>query len=229
MPNLEELFRQTLEDEVLSRSERKALAKILLEEPLDQREKQVLRSKIFQMAGSVLEDDEDRRILQWLYEANKLLARGEAKEVRGENQVYFSPGDACLETIKLMVRQARFSLDICVFTISDDRITREILNRAQQGLTVRILTDNEKLHDKGSDIDRMAAAGISVRIDATHHHMHHKFALVDDRYILTGSYNWTRSAAEYNEENLLVSDDANTIRQFQKKFDELWAEMQPYT
>ena len=44
-----------------------------------------------------------------------------------ENQVYFSPGDDCVNHIIELINEAYNHLDICVFTISDDRITRAIV------------------------------------------------------------------------------------------------------
>jgi len=55
--------------------------------------------------------------------------------------------------------------------------------------------------------------------------MHHKFMLVDDKILVNGSYNWTRSAAKYNQENLIVTADPELIRLFLKEFDKLWREM----
>jgi phosphatidylserine/phosphatidylglycerophosphate/cardiolipin synthase-like enzyme len=57
--------------------------------------------------------------------------------------------------------------------------------------------------------------------------MHNKFALFDGKYALTGSYNWTRSAATSNEENLVVSNDSNLIRAFQGEFESLWEKTSP--
>src|SRR5687768_14672455 len=121
------------------------------------------------------------------------------------NHAFFSPGDACLNAILSAIAAAGSSLQICVFTISDDRIAQAILRAHRRGIQVRILTDNEKLFDQGSDIRQLAAAGIPVRVDETPNHMHHKFALLDNQTLLTGSYNWTRSAARYNHENLIVT------------------------
>ncbi|WP_186757420.1 phospholipase D-like domain-containing protein [Echinicola salinicaeni] len=42
---------------------------------------------------------------------------------------------------------------------------------------------------------------------------------------LTGNYNWTRSAAEYNYENILLLEDIHTVRSFQKEFERLWREL----
>ena len=52
--------------------------------------------------------------------------------------------------------------------------------------------------------------------------MHHKFALFDDKVLLTGSYNWTRSAAERNYENLILSEDPALLRAFRLEFDRIW-------
>jgi cardiolipin hydrolase len=141
------------------------------------------------------------------------------------NQACFSPGDACLKAIVSGIHSVRSSLKICVFTISDDRITQAILQAHHRGIAVRILTDNEKLFDKGSDIRELLAAGIPVRVDETANHMHHKFAILDNQTLLTGSYNWTRSAAQYNHENLVVTDQKNLVQDFCREFDRLWQEM----
>jgi cardiolipin hydrolase len=45
--------------------------------------------------------------------------------------------------------------------------------------------------------------------------------------LVTGSYNWTRSAAEYNFENLLVSDDRRHVEPFQRAFEDLWKQLNP--
>jgi phosphatidylserine/phosphatidylglycerophosphate/cardiolipin synthase-like enzyme len=57
--------------------------------------------------------------------------------------------------------------------------------------------------------------------------MHHKFALFDQRLLLTGSYNWTRAAAAENEENLIVSDEPKLIAAFTAEFEKLWRLLSP--
>jgi cardiolipin hydrolase len=142
--------------------------------------------------------------------------------------VYFSPGEECLNAIISCILAAKTSLKICVFTISDDRITRAILQAFQKGVAIELLTDNEKLFDKGSDIKELGMAGLTIRVDNTPNHMHHKFAIIDQTHVLTGSYNWTRSAALYNHENLLVSSDPLLVKPYLYEFDMLWAEMVPF-
>ncbi len=140
---------------------------------------------------------------------------------------FFSPGEECQNAILQFIKAARQSLDICVFTISDNLVTEAILEAFARGIRIRILTDNEKLYDKGSDIQQLSKAGLDIRIDQTKNHMHHKFAIADGLFLLTGSYNWTRSAALYNHENVLITKDPVAMAGYQQQFKKLWAEMVP--
>jgi len=54
--------------------------------------------------------------------------------------------------------------------------------------------------------------------------MHHKFALLDDSALLTGSYNWTTESEEQNHENLLVLREPKLIANYRAEFEALWAE-----
>ena len=52
--------------------------------------------------------------------------------------------------------------------------------------------------------------------------MHNKFAIIDNRILLTGSYNWTFSANNRNDENLMIIDDPEIIARYQNQFINLW-------
>jgi phosphatidylserine/phosphatidylglycerophosphate/cardiolipin synthase-like enzyme len=147
------------------------------------------------------------------------------KPISDVTQAYFSPGDDCLDAVISALQKATNTLDICVFTISDDRISKEILACFRRGVKVRIITDNEKMLDLGSDIAEFKVAGIPLKIDTSTAHMHHKFAIIDRSRLLNGSYNWTRSAALHNQENLVVSSEHALVESFQQEFNRLWKNM----
>ena len=64
------------------------------------------------------------------------------------------------------------------------------------------------MSNKGSDVQAMANEGIPVRTDSSEqYHMHDKLAIVDDMFIMTGSFNWTYSAGAHNQENYVVIDN----------------------
>jgi phosphatidylserine/phosphatidylglycerophosphate/cardiolipin synthase-like enzyme len=143
-------------------------------------------------------------------------------QVSVRTEVWFSPGPACLDAVLRHVRDCRERMDICVFTIADDRISEQILAAHRRGLQIRLISDNDKRADLGSDIEQLADAGIAVAVDRSEAHMHHKFALFDGRQLLNGSFNWTRSASRYNDENLVSTNDPVQVAHFSAQFEALW-------
>lgn len=214
---------QTLDDGRLSSSERQALKATLHDVALDDRARSVLRSRVFEIAREKLNDDRYTPLVDWLEELTKLLLPF-AGEHGGEPfvEAHFSPGEGCVRRIRGLLDATHKSADICVFTITDDRIAESILAAHRRKVAVRLITDDEKARDVGSDALALARAGIPVRVDGSPFHMHHKFALFDRHTLLTGSYNWTRGAADNNEENLILSNDRRLLTSFQGEFDRLW-------
>ena len=137
-------------------------------------------------------------------------------------RVSFSPGDECLRHILSLIRAAEKTLDVCVFTITDDRIAQALVRAHERGIAIRIITDDDKVNDAGSDVRYLSSQGISVRVDTSPSHMHHKFMLIDSGVLLTGSYNWTRSAGKNNHENLLSMAEPYFLSRFRKEFESLW-------
>lgn len=212
----------TLEDERLSRAERQALSELLQQAPLDQAKLAQLRARAFALAKERLSEPGARNVLEWVEDLVKLLAQLDVPAAAVTSRAYFSPGEACLIEILGQLGRTRKTADICVFTITDDRIARAILDLHARKVLVRIITDNDKQYDGGSDIERLRGAGISVKVDETEHHMHHKFAVLDGATLLNGSYNWTRSASAFNEENLVVSSEPALVQSFARHFARLW-------
>lgn len=171
---------------------------------------------------AALAAERDRPAARPAAEPDGALRRGAP---RSHVDVHFSPGDDCLVAIVRELGRAASTADICVFTITDDRIARAVIDAHRRGVTVRVITDNDKAHDEGSDVGRIARAGVEVREDQSPFHMHHKFAVFDGRTVLTGSYNWTRGAAEKNQENLVVTDDARLVGPFGREFASLWSRL----
>ncbi len=222
--DFERELEKTLDDRRLSRSERRAIARLVEEAPPDSLP--LLRNLAFRVASRAADQGPDTQaVLAWLHDVVKALTPSEAIEQAPSSEALFSPGEEPLRKILALFGAAARSCDVCVFTITDDRIANAILAAHARGVKVRIITDDEKSYDTGSDIERFERAGLSVKTDASPHHMHHKFALFDRRVVLTGSYNWTRSAAHHNQENLIVSTDPRLVAPFGDMFERLWGEL----
>lgn len=215
------LIDESIDDHFLTKVEKNQIKKALKELAPDKRVSDFLRSQLFSIAKQHATAENYIEIIEWIERINKLILAANKVEVQQES-VYFSPGEDCLLAIINHIKSCRHRIKICLFTISDNRITAELIAKHKQGVRIQIITDNDKMYDRGSDVEELKSAGIPVRIDITESHMHHKFALFDHSITLTGSYNWTRSAEKYNHENILITDSKNVARQFDKEFDALW-------
>lgn len=129
-----------------------------------------------------------------------------------------------------MIYDSKKSLDICVFSITNDHIANAIYVSSQRGVKVRIITDDECMKQKGSDVLDLAHSGIPVRTDNDERsHMHNKFAVVDDKYLINGSFNWTTQAVNYNQENILIIENKTLVKEYQNEFNRLWNQFSHYT
>ena len=222
LDELESWLTESLDDFKLSHAETLALREILPQLKAD--ETSFIRNKAFALAREPIKQGGDVAIavLGWLDKIMKTMDTARNAQVVIVNSAHFSPGDDCRRKLLDLCVSARQSLDISVFTISDDRLCDAICNAHQRGVAVRILTDNDKSLDLGSDVEHMAAQGIPVRMDNTEHHMHHKFAIIDRHTLVNGSFNWTRSASDKNHENILVTNEPALVAAYQMEFESLW-------
>lgn len=218
---LDRILKHTLTDFRLSRGERRVLSQVINELDADDQRMAWLRSRAFDIARAELNSPDAVGVLQWLEEVIKVMQPA-PKSNSTTAEAYFSPGDNCAGKIANLFFQAQRKVDVCVFTITDDRISDAIVDAHRRDVVIRIISDNDKAEDAGSDVELLRRRGIEVRVDQSEYHMHHKFAVFDNRWTLTGSYNWTRGAAVYNEENFIVTDDADLTRSFSQAFERMW-------
>jgi len=180
-----------------------------------------LRYRLFNEARKLEQEGNGHKALFWLQNCFNII--GEYKF--SMHRVLFSPGTDILESISDLLKQAKNTLEICVFTITDDRLASDIIYCHERGIKVRIITDDEKMNDHGSAIRNFKKAGIPVKIDHSRHHMHHKFGVIDTKIVFTGSFNWTYTASKHNQENLLITTNHDIVKQYSDQYELLWTEM----
>jgi cardiolipin hydrolase len=221
----QDILNQTFEDRHLSKGERHALSEIIAEAAFNDQNRAVYRHMAFELAENKLPDPRDKDILQWLEGINKLLLPPTGDGQEPTFDAFFSPGERCTHEIIGLLGGCRATADLCVFTITDDRITRAIEAAFHRGVAIRVISDGSKSQDLGSDIDELWHEGIPVRLDDSPYFMHHKFAIFDDARLLTGSYNWTRSASDHNHENFVVTNSHKLVKAYRREFDRLWGSL----
>ena len=227
---IEGFLAESLADRKLSGSEKQALAQWVEAHARSAQEKGVIRHAAFDLARGAVADPEALKILDWIEEVLKAVAPIQANATAPDmslDSAYFAPGEECLQRLIRRFQHVKTAADLCVFTITDDRISHAILDAHRRGVKLRIISDEAKAGDLGSDLKQFADAGIAVKLIRAHDsrqegHMHHKFAIFDGLRMVNGSYNWTRGAANVNYENLIDTADAGLLKRFSTEFERLW-------
>mgnify|MGYP001584021489 FL=1 len=222
MQQIINFIKDSFQTKEFSSSDRQALKKLISVKQPSAHELNVLRSELFGLIENQSNSADVVKLVNWIEGINKCLLPKQEDVKTPENRCYFSPGDDCENAIVSSIRNAKHSVKICVFTISENVISDAVVKAHKKGISVKIITDNDKLNDMGSDIRMLSKAGIRIRIDQSSSHMHHKFCVVDKEVLLTGSYNWTKSAADRNQENILVIEDPKMVKSYLSEFEKLW-------
>lgn len=147
----------------------------------------------------------------------------------GKMEAYFSPNGGIRNAIIQEMDKAQKTVDVAMYMFTDRRLAYELLKLKGNGVRVRIVFDGPASENRFSKSRFFKNKGVDVRCDYSHpstkygNIMHNKFAIIDSAVLITGSYNWTASAEELNDENILIVKDApKIILQYEKEFDKLW-------
>lgn len=138
-------------------------------------------------------------------------------------ECYFFPNESNEVKIANMLRTVKSSLDIAIFSLSNNVFYEAIKEVWNANCSVRIIADDECCKNFGSDVYRLAALGIPVKTDdSAKYHMHNKFAVIDESVVLTGSFNWTSQAVKSNQENILFIENKALAKQYIDTYNNLW-------
>lgn len=188
---------------------------------LDRAQRGELKSRLFTEAKRLGVGGDGLRAIRWLESTFDQIEKYSFRL----HEVLFSPGQDIPENLAFYLSQAKTSIDLCVFTISDDVLSGCLKALHERGVKIRIITDNNKMRDAGSQVKELARCGIDVKVDNSRYHMHNKFGIIDNRIAFTGSYNWTYTAKLHNQENLLLTTNFTIVHRFVDEFTMLWEQM----
>jgi len=106
------------------------------------------------------------------------------------------------------------------FEIGSTRVASAFIRAHKRGVKVRLVTDDSNRKKDG--LRMVLAAGIPVVYDNKRGLMHDKFAIVDGKYIWTGSYNITDNCAFKNNNNAILIGSIDLSAIFTAEFEEMF-------
>lgn len=139
-------------------------------------------------------------------------------------QILFAPEDAVVPTLSGLLSNARSSIRVMAFSFTLSDYGNVMLARAQQGVTVTGIFETTGSETQFSQLTPLFCAGLPVRQDGNPYVFHHKVFIIDDTTVVTGSYNFSASATDSNDENIAIITDPDLAAQYIAEFDRRWAE-----
>jgi phosphatidylserine/phosphatidylglycerophosphate/cardiolipin synthase-like enzyme len=148
-----------------------------------------------------------------------------------------------LALLNTLLEGAKRQVDLALFVLSDQSVGNTLGKLHRRGVKIRLLADpgfanrsfsevldlmGTQLPDRNCRIEagntplKAAIEGVGTPQLARGDKLHHKLAVIDGARIITGSFNWSPSAAHQNDETLLVIDSPQLARHFAAEIDRLW-------
>jgi phosphatidylserine/phosphatidylglycerophosphate/cardiolipin synthase-like enzyme len=144
----------------------------------------------------------------------------------GRVEVYFSPQDGVAQHVLQRLAAAKKSIHFMTFSYTADTIADAMVAKRKAGLAVRGVFESQNASGSGADFNRLRQGGVDVLEDGNCYILHHKVIVIDERTVLTGSYNFTSSAEKDNDENLVIVDDPALARAYLHEFQRVYAQAQ---
>jgi phosphatidylserine/phosphatidylglycerophosphate/cardiolipin synthase-like enzyme len=145
--------------------------------------------------------------------------------------------------LEKLLSGSRKQLDLALFVLSEQRLADAMARLQGQGVTIRLLADpgfanrafSEVLDLLGTQLPdhrcgveaanrpwQRPLESIGTPRLASGDKLHHKLAVIDNRTVITGSFNWSPSAAHQNDETLLVFESPLLAEHFTSEINRLW-------
>ena len=139
-------------------------------------------------------------------------------------EVYFASETEVIPILTREINAAQRSIRFMAFSFTVDEMADALIARDAAGVDVRGIFETVGSETQFSELRPLFCAGLDARQDGGLFILHHKVFVIDDRTVVTGSFNFSASATDSNDENLLIVRDADFAAQYTAEFNRRWAE-----
>jgi len=126
--------------------------------------------------------------------------------------------------IKQEIQEAKQSIYVAVAWFTDDVLFHELEKKVKEGCTVSIITSDDFINKQSSiDYDYYRSENFQILLygNSNKDLIHHKFCVIDEKTVISGSYNWTRKAKTNSENIVITKGDDELAKQFINEFNKL--------
>lgn len=148
-------------------------------------------------------------------------------QVEGQIEVCFTPNKICQTRIIETLKAAKKSIHLQAYSFTDPEIGQALHEAALRNVDVLIILDKSNRKDPRSLARTCKHSKISFRYDHLPGIAHNKIIIIDGEILVTGSYNFSKSAYSRNAENVLFIRNSNLTEDYLKNWHVRWDKSKP--
>jgi phosphatidylserine/phosphatidylglycerophosphate/cardiolipin synthase-like enzyme len=137
--------------------------------------------------------------------------------------VYFTPPANAAAAIVKAIDASEREVLVQAYGFTHNAIAQALVRAHARGVKVRVLLDKKSQTSNRFVIGVLQDADIAVRQDGKHAIAHNKVMVIDQEVVITGSFNFTNSAATRNAENFLILKSPDLALQDRLQWQSHWA------
>lgn len=137
-------------------------------------------------------------------------------------EIYFSPQDKSSLRIVQLIKNAQKYVYVPTFLITHTEISKELIAAHKRGIDIKILMDANNVYTKNTKHQVLRENGIPVKIENYAGKLHSKTMIIDDKYIIMGSMNFSNSGENKNDENTIIITNPRLAQSYKNFFNYLW-------
>ena len=141
----------------------------------------------------------------------------------GGFHVFFAPEADEVGALVAEIESAAQSIRFMTFVFSLDELAAAMLNQAaSRDVSIAGVFEQRNSTASWSQLPALHCAGADVRQDGNRYVLHHKVIIIDDHTVITGSFNFSRSAATNNDENIVIIRHAAIAELYLQEWQRIW-------
>jgi len=123
-------------------------------------------------------------------------------------------------TIEL-IENSQYRIQAVVYKFEEKSLLDAIKKAHNRGVKIQLIIDAKEAKKNNSFIKSAKELGVKIR-KWPHGKQHAKFTIIDEKTVITGSFNWTKAAKNKNLELIIIQDDKTIVDNFVLLFNDLW-------
>jgi phosphatidylserine/phosphatidylglycerophosphate/cardiolipin synthase-like enzyme len=137
-------------------------------------------------------------------------------------QILFSAEDHAVSNLIALVNDAQTSIRFLAFSFTDYPLAQAMIDRAAAGVDVQGVFEKFGSNGIRSELKTFWCAQVPVRQDGNGSFLHDKIIIIDNAIVVTGSLNYSSSADDENEENVVILENAEIAALYLQEYQKIW-------